>query len=1544
VLNALRECDKGISVEQFTASRGLEEGRAINSLLAAIDRASIKVNGKPPEKSEVGTLLRMIYVEVFDFEKGRGCERDAMTEMVRNVLANPSDAGRAWHVLENRFTRADARGIPLTATALRNAFASEKITLKAPPDYSVDVERLRETTERNQQRLAEHAQLRFGLDQANTIHVNRSPELDALDGAITGGSSTGHVLITGEPGSGKSGLVHSLVERLKTRQSPVVLLLAEEIIGRDWRGGGNLPGLDHSLDDILAHWPDGRPGYLITDALDAVRDMETQKMLRRLLRDVKEGQSGWTVVASVREFDLEFGRELRELFPGAGVEGYATKRFETTAHFHVPRLSDAQLDSLIVQRAEIKPFIDSARASNKSEDLHRSPFYLRLAAELLGSGESAGRVADWNSPAVLLRRFWEVRVTEGLGAQECAITLRAICGKMVDLRSMTLSTTEVQLGKTELEGIRELRSRGILETPVQSHGSRVGDDNIRFTHHLLHDYAIAATLIPRSKERFPPFISKDPLFPILYRQSVMFALEELWDLDPDNGRASFWETALALENMPQLNGITRILAPILAARRVSLPQDLRPLLDALRFPSAADDASLKALQHLASGLQDASDETVRSGAVAWSASAQNLSDLLGAKPRSLEFSLNHILARLSKLIPFAEIDTTLALNYASRRLLAHHLARPVKEGLRYSGITALELICKTFTAAPAESGNALMAVMEPERLKQFPHDDLNDLADRLKYLGAAGREIVVCLFEAAFTEGPKPGEWEQFGHSLIMGMRIQTADQWNGIQYSLAGYYESLNGSDAEMMTRIACTAWNSASRGHQGEARSNAQVIGRINFRGVECELVEDFSHIWGRGYEHNENRILTHFEHALRQWATTDDRVKIDESLDEFAKRNRTSLMWTVFLEAGAESPHYLGTALGEVLTESRFLTHPDYVFGGARLLESLHKVGNRDQRERLEKLILNLPNTVRMPRPSDPELTAQWLIRAQNRLLGVLEDRNIVLPEIVQLKKERQEKEALPPVERPTGPRVFSRRISDREAIESRGVSFSDPSNEEMFRLRESLKTLLNRQNQKVTLGDIEGKWSLIEQAEVTLENHHGNHADMAEDLWGHLVGACEAIVGIAEWDAKDSRWGTLRRILLKASTDPNPETDEGGIASDEGMMSWGWPAPRIDAARGLLFLVLRVGSADSEVTEALRRLCVDGSVPLRFNLAERLTLLFEPAPDLMWELLGRFVAEERSFSVLTGVIESLDRLWSVDATRILGYLNTLATRAASAVPEHNIHEMLGNSHFFHYLRTGEAASEAFVISLVSEVSTARGSKVIQHLIHGCRAGGWMTIGDAIDPDPEGDRVRARVWRFLGMLLTEAQAKVRNLNAELLRFGPGVSREDEKVKVLLEPRDRALQIVDGISMQLYFGSGAFEQKKPDGVRLSPGQLHRYWKEGAPLFRMLAEETHPHLVYHLIQTFQHLLPCAPGEIFLLAAKSIRNGSKAGFANESLAVGEVVKLVQTVLADYRDLFKSGARRETDCLEALLDVLDLFVEAGWPEARQLTHRLEEIYR
>jgi hypothetical protein len=82
---------------------------------------------------------------------------------------------------------------------------------------------------------------------------------------------------------------------------------------------------------------------------------------------------------------------------------------------------------------------------------------------------------------------------------------------------------------------------------------------------------------------------------------------------------------------------------------------------------------------------------------------------------------------------------------------------------------------------------------------------------------------------------------------------------------------------------------------------------------------------------------------------------------------------------------------------------------------------------------------------------------------------------------------------------------------------------------------------------------------------------------------------------------------------------------------------------------------------------------------------------------------------------------------------------------------------------------------------------------------------------------------------------------------------------------------------------------------------------------------------------------------VFLIAAQAIQSSSEAGFQYDRMAVKEVVTLIERVLADHRDLFDSKDKSNTGCLEALLSVLDLFVEAGWPDARRLTNRLEEIY-
>ncbi len=454
-------------------------------------------------------------------------------------------------------------------------------------------------------------------------------------------------------------------------------------------------------------------------------------------------------------------------------------------------------------------------------------------------------------------------------------------------------------------------------------------------------------------------------------------------------------------------------------------------------------------------------------------------------------------------------------------------------------------------------------------------------------------------------------------------------------------------------------------------------------------------------------------------------------------------------------------------------------------------------------------------------------------------------------------------------------------------------------------------------------------------------------MAEVLWGYLVGACERIASHFSWVNTDARWQVVRRILLRAATDRIPEPSDDEDIKEDGWPSWGWPSPRVDAAQGLPLLALRLGKADRDIATALRKLRHDKSHPVRFNLADRLAVLERPASDLMWELIDAFIAEEKRFSVLDALLLSLDRLWAPMPEKVMPRVRLIADRAMQSAPaENHIHETLAHTHLFHFLRTGDPGSEEFIARMIAECDSQRAAQALGAQLHACRAGGWLTAGNAAEPDAQADAVRARTWGFFAKLLTGAQTRLQQHREAWHQLHKDGQPDVETIKPVSEKLDRATRLVDAIAMQLYFASGALNEKNDRGEqRLAPAQLHRFWQEASPLFSALAAEPHPHTAHQIVQTLNHLLPCAPREVFLLASKSILSSAKnARFQYESLAVGDVVKLIQHALADHRDLFRSEAGQESECLKALLDVLDLFVEAGWAEARQLTHRLEEIYR
>ena len=95
----------------------------------------------------------------------------------------------------------------------------------------------------------------------------------------------------------------------------------------------------------------------------------------------------------------------------------------------------------------------------------------------------------------------------------------------------------------------------------------------------------------------------------------------------------------------------------------------------------------------------------------------------------------------------------------------------------------------------------------------------------------------------------------------------------------------------------------------------------------------------------------------------------------------------------------------------------------------------------------------------------------------------------------------------------------------------------------------------------------------------------------------------------------------------------------------------------------------------------------------------------------------------------------------------------------------------------------------------------------------------------------------------------------------------------------------------------------------------------------------------HHLIEMLAFFVPLDPKGVFLRIAKSVRSARLGGYQHESLGAKQVVLIAERYIAEYRALF-----REDVCRRALVEMLDTFVDAGWPSARKLVYRLDEIFR
>lgn len=908
-------------------------------------------------------------------------------------------------------------------------------------------------------------------------------------------------------------------------------------------------------------------------------------------------------------------------------------------------------------------------------------------------------------------------------------------------------------------------------------------------------------------------------------------------------------------------------------------------------------------------------------------------EILERTSRSIERDVRPVIVPLLSEIMTHAADLTseqcTLAGLAARRMLEFGWNEPRRD--RGMIRAAIEGVCRTFQASPAESAALIGRLLEPDHLAAHGFDELPTLAGELERLFSLAPALVERVYRAALLYREADESPTEIGDSLVMPLASNRRQDYSLALYRLAKLFPrfmetapveatgaAIAAVDAEVAKRAIVPVETIAGDSFQWGAR--------------QARFAEDLSHIWdaSRHRQDAHFQILDTFEEGLvRLYGATGDPRFRRRVLDRVIRDNRFAALWRKVLSAAIRVPTALGREVWPLLAAAPILVAGDTVELAGKYLQVVFPFLGKAEREAIEQTILSIQSP-------DPE-RAPLFTRRKNRLLGCLAEDHVVTAEARTQIQELTAAGGAPP-NAPLFAIGESKRqpYSEVQWLTDQGVQMDAGPNRRLHDLFDHVAKF-ERQflNQAPTREEADAVVAAMrELGRILSQGGGGADPRVVESGWTHLTSACAAIA-LAEW--LESEPGTaifIRGVLLEAARHDSPQPD---AERDENVERHGaiHPSPRWEAARGLLNIVRFPAFADADVVAAIRALSEDPVLGIRAEVGRHLPALYRTATEVFWELLRRVEGTESS-------------------RRVIHYTLTAARGAAAPHREEMLH--IAHAVFLRFRDDPEASEvRCTCVSIILLASAGSrdpyGDELVSAIICDMArltdeamlliqaASDRLTIGPVEPPDPQTDWLRQASFAFL-------QGFTRAVREWFIVLESRFQSRDATDSV--EDTRRQFQTLHRLAHELgarvYFASGSFDEQmvnqQPKRELLTEEAKGRFLHEALPLLNGLSELAFPEVIHHVLQALEAYVDIDPRRVFLAVSRAVRKGQASGYQYDVLAVGLIVKLVRQYLADYRSLF----RDDSECRNALTEVLNTFVRAGWPEAMGLTFRLEEIYR
>ena len=668
------------------------------------------------------------------------------------------------------------------------------------------------------------------------------------------------------------------------------------------------------------------------------------------------------------------------------------------------------------------------------------------------------------------------------------------------------------------------------------------------------------------------------------------------------------------------------------------------------------------------------------------------------------------------------------------------------------------------------------------------------------------------------------------------------------------------------------------------------------------------DGSEYW-RGGSHQDEELKVAdaiFEYMERSAQDRDERA-IDLTLGLLVERARMAFWWAELLTLGARHGELFAQRLYPLCVAGPVLLGNSTLKQVADFVGAAYPFWSADQRRGVERAVVGLARG-----NGSGGGGSAW----SERILGMAPV-DLVVTEEAQAIRAKMALAAREPTNEPLV-RISrsSGTFDETDWLREQGADLEEPANRQ---LREAAAPLVafdrSWRNGSPTSGAVAEILLTVRRCTRLLGD------DDVDAAVGEMVRtriATTAMVAARVVTPDDGSFEPVRAILLEAAREAPGRGDKPSSEHPD-LVHWS-PRPETEAAQGLPWIAFR--QPDEETLSTVETLTGNRDAIIRYLVVRELFCISGVAVDFFWRLIDERIANDRSSVVRLAVCESLARVAGREHERVADAVQ----RLWSVLPDDGARRtefrdmLLDIVIWLRFERNDAWARDALgelARSGMSRPSLVRAA--VFRLWHRAVPTGFVRERGVVEDvlDVISDAVR-HTCRVLG-----ERDRARD------------EQEKEQLKDLYA-------VVDDSVAHVYFCFSQQHSRDPDAT----GEARREFFFGVePILNEILDFglgrgfVLAPTVHHFMELLNEVVRFDASRAVVMAARAARAGQSAGYNIDALAVGEVVRLVERVLADHR-----GEVQDAAALQALMDLLDVFAATGWPEAIQLVWRLDELFR